>query len=179
MLQKEQWLEVRAMELDLDADFETIQISAIEVEQLLPEANEMFKEKAMLDDQYRELCKQVTTGGNNNKGISINNELLCGKNRMYAAEAIWQRIIRSEHDSKVAGHFGRERTMEVVTRNFYWANMERDIRKYCNGCNICQRTKHQETQNMASFILWNKHANHGRISVRTLLLTFQNPKEQL
>ena len=35
-LNKEQWLEVGAMELDLDDDFELIQISAIEEHQLLP-----------------------------------------------------------------------------------------------------------------------------------------------
>jgi len=77
MLRKEQWLEVGAMELDLDDNFESIQISAIEVEQLLPEARERIKEKVILDDRYRELCKQVSTRGNIDKSFSMSNELLC------------------------------------------------------------------------------------------------------
>jgi hypothetical protein len=40
MLEKEQWLEVGAMELDFDNRIETIQLSAMEVEQLLLEAKE-------------------------------------------------------------------------------------------------------------------------------------------
>jgi hypothetical protein len=85
-LDKEQWLEVGTMTLDLDDSYQSIQISAMEVDQLLLEARDRIKEKAMLDEKYRELCKQVTKGGNINKGFSISNELLCWKNRIYVPE---------------------------------------------------------------------------------------------
>jgi len=64
MWDKSQWLEVGAMELDLSDVYESIQISAIEVDQLLPEARKTIAEKVMLDENYKELCKQVSTGGN-------------------------------------------------------------------------------------------------------------------
>jgi len=149
MIDKEQWLEVGAMEIDLDYGYESIQISAIDVDQLLPEAKERIKGKAMLDERYRDLCKQVKKDGNIDKNFTITNDLLCWKNRIYVPEGIRQRIIQSEHDSKVAGHFGRERTLELISRNSYWVNMERDIRKYCSECDICQRTKAP------------RHAKHG------------------
>jgi len=141
MLDKDQWLEVGAMELDLNDYYESIQISALEVDQLLAEARERIKEKAMLDEKYKELCKLVSTGGNIDKSFSISNELLCCKNRVYVPEGQRPRVIQSEHDSKVAGLFGRERTLELLTRNFYWTNMEHDVRKYCSECDNCQRTK--------------------------------------
>jgi len=119
MLDKEQWLEVGAMKFDLDIGYETIQISAMDVDQLLPEAKERIKEKAMLDEKDRELCKQVTAGGNIDKTFTITDDLLCWKNRIYAPEGIRQRMIQSEHDSKVAGHFGRARTVELISRNFH------------------------------------------------------------
>jgi hypothetical protein len=56
------------------------------VEQLLPEAKERIEEKARLDGKYRELCKQVLSGGNINKGFSILNKLLCWRNRIYIPE---------------------------------------------------------------------------------------------
>jgi hypothetical protein len=140
MLSKEQWLEVGAMELDTNK-YKSIQISAIEVDQPLPEARERIKEKATLENKYRELCKQVTTGGNMDKSFTIANKLLCWKNSIYVPEGLRQRVMQSEHDSKVAGHFGRERTLELLTRNFYCANMEHEVRKYCSECDICQRTK--------------------------------------
>lgn len=102
------------------------------MEQLLPEAKGRIKRKAMLDDMYRELCKKVRVGGNIDMNFAIKDELPCWKNRIYAPEGMRQRIIQSEHDSKVAEHFGKDRTLELVTRNFFWTNMERKIRKYCN-----------------------------------------------
>jgi hypothetical protein len=95
----------------------------------------------MLDEKYTEICKQVTIGGNVNKSFSITNELLCWKNRISVPEGLRQRVIQSEHDFKIAGHFGRERMLELLTRNFYWTNMEHNIRKYCSDCDICQSTK--------------------------------------
>jgi len=58
-------------------------------------------------------------------------------------------MMKSEHYSKIAGHFGRDRTMELVSRNFYWPKMEDDVRKFCNECDNCQRTKAP------------RHAKHG------------------
>jgi len=105
MLDKDQWLEVGAMELDLDSSIEAIQISAIAVEQLLREAKERIKAKWTVDDKYREICKQVSTGGNVDKSFSITDELLCWKNRINVLEGLQQQITQSEHASKVAGHF--------------------------------------------------------------------------
>jgi len=120
---------------------ESIQISATDVEQQLPEAMERIKAKAMLDDEYREIWKQVSKEGNADKGFSISNELLGLKNRIYEFEGLRQLIIQSERGLKLAGHFGTERSLEQVTRNIHWTNMEGDMRKNCNECDICQRTK--------------------------------------
>jgi hypothetical protein len=93
MLQKKQWIEVGGMEIDFAGDFESIQISAMEVEQLLPEAKERSKEKAMLDDRYREICKQVATNGNVDKNFALIDELFCWKGREYVPEGLRQRVI--------------------------------------------------------------------------------------
>ena len=70
MLDKEQWLEVGAMQLDSE-EYGDIQVSTMQIELLLPEAKESIKEKARLDDRYRDLCKQVTKGGNIDKRFTI------------------------------------------------------------------------------------------------------------
>jgi len=49
--------------------------------------------------------------------------------------------MQTEHNSNVERDFSREMTPKLVIRNFYWTNMERDIRNYCNEFNICQRTQ--------------------------------------
>jgi len=43
--------------------------------------------------------------------------------------------MKLEHDSKVAGHFRRDRTLELISKNWYWPKMEHDIGKkhFCHG----------------------------------------------
>ena len=50
-------------------------------------------------------------------------------------------ILESEHDSKVAGHFGQEKTIELVRRNIWWPEMDTDIMKYVQACPDCQGDK--------------------------------------
>jgi len=148
LLGPDQWLEVGAMEIE-DEDFQEICIGAMEVGLLLPEQKEKIINDAMLDERYRSICKLVKKGNNSDDNYEIVDDLLCWKGRLYAPEKTRKAIIRSEHDSKIAGHFGRDRTLELVSRNFYWPKMEDDIRKYCNECDNCQRTKAP------------RHAKHG------------------
>ena len=95
----------------------------------------------MLDEQYRGICKEISKGNNVHTIYEIIDNLLCWKGRLSAPERTRERIIRSEHDSKIARHFGRDRTLELDSRNFYWPKMEDDVRIYCNECDNCQMTK--------------------------------------
>ena len=38
---------------------------------------------------------------------------------------------------------GRQKTMELVTRNYQWPGVTRDIERYIEGCNIYQRIKNR------------------------------------
>lgn len=128
------------MQIDND-DVEVIQLSALDIEALLQKAKAVTQEKALLDNSYRDICKQITEEGNVDKGYAIKEDLLCYRNRIYIPNRMRPRVIKSEHDSKVAGHFARECTMELISKNLYWPDMERDIPRQCNKCDICQMTK--------------------------------------
>jgi len=43
----------------------------------------------------------------------------------------------------VAGHGGRWKTVELVMRNYWWPGVTRDVGKYVEGCNLCQRMKNR------------------------------------
>ena len=57
------------------------------------------------------------------------------------SEELKLRILRMHHDATPAGHLGQEKTLELVTRNFYWPRMRRMINKYVNTCDTCARNK--------------------------------------
>jgi len=98
-------------------------------------------EQALLNKDYVAICRQLSSGGKIDEQYKVRDDLLCGKNRLYVPKELRKSIMSSEQDSKIVGHFGRERTMELVTRYFYWPRIEVDVRKYCNECDNGQRTK--------------------------------------
>jgi hypothetical protein len=53
-----------------------INIGAMDIEQLLPEAKEWIKEKAVLDEVYRTICKQLLSEGNMDSVYKIRDEIL-------------------------------------------------------------------------------------------------------
>ena len=67
--------------------------------------------------------------------------------RLYVRKSVPLRgeIIRAHHDVPTAGHPGHHKTLELVTRNYYWPGMNRDIRQYVQGCSTCQRSKPRRT----------------------------------
>lgn len=50
-------------------------------------------------------------------------------------------IVELHHDSVVAGHPGRWKTLELVTRNYWWPGISKFIASYIDGCDRCNRTK--------------------------------------
>ena len=61
--------------------------------------------------------------------------------RFVESEVERQEIIQKRHDSLIAGHFGQQRTYELIKRDFYWPKMLMDIQKYITSCSICQKIK--------------------------------------
>ena len=52
-------------------------------------------------------------------------------------------MIWLHHDMLVAGHGGRWKTVELVTRNYWWLGVIRDVGRYVEGCDLCQRMKNR------------------------------------
>jgi len=52
-----------------------------------------------------------------------------------------RQVVSLCHDTKVAGHPGHWKTLELVSRDYWWPQMSRYIRQYVGTCNLCLRTK--------------------------------------
>jgi hypothetical protein len=69
--------------------------------------------------------------------------LLMYKGLIYIPEndALKLEILQECHDAKAAGHLGREKTAELISRNYYWPKMWKFVKRYVSSCEVCARTK--------------------------------------
>jgi hypothetical protein len=69
--------------------------------------------------------------------------LLYFRGKIYVLDSadIRQRIVSLCHDTKIAGHCGRWKTLELVSCNHWWPQLSRYIGKYISTCDMCLRTK--------------------------------------
>jgi len=69
--------------------------------------------------------------------------LLYYKNHLYIPDnkRLQTEIAQGCHDSLVAGHFGHEKTIEIVTRDIYRKGLADWIRDYLRSCDECQYRK--------------------------------------
>ena len=52
-------------------------------------------------------------------------------------------VIQLHHDVPAVGHGGRWKMVELVTRNYWWPGVTRDVGRYVEGCDECQRMKNR------------------------------------
>src|SRR5437870_6469814 len=50
-------------------------------------------------------------------------------------------VLKQYHNSQVAGHWGRHRTQDLVSRNFTCDKWSEDVAKYVAGCIKCQKSE--------------------------------------
>ena len=58
-------------------------------------------------------------------------------------EELRAEVIRIHHDVPAVRHGGRWKMVELVTRNYWWPGVTRDVGRYVEGCDLCQRMKNR------------------------------------
>ncbi len=59
----------------------------------------------------------------------------------YVLKIIRSKLISRHHNDLLAGHFGIEKTRELIARKYYWPTLRRDVEAYVKGCNVCLASK--------------------------------------
>ena len=108
--------------------------STLEVESLLADA----RTAATHDPQYQQLLK----GDEKHDGLQRRDGLLFSRSgAVYVPNdrRLKTRLLELAHDA--AGHFGRARTIERLSRHCWWIGMSREVEDYCRGCVVCAANK--------------------------------------
>jgi Integrase zinc binding domain/Chromo (CHRromatin Organisation MOdifier) domain len=81
------------------------------------------------------------SGRDGRKGYILGqNGLLLYEGRVVvpAQKALTQELLYLYHDDQLAGHWGIEKTRELLERKFYWPTLVVDVREYVTTCFTCQ-----------------------------------------
>jgi len=106
-----------------------------------------IREKGKEDKAYEQARKQEAASEEPSPQDRRVKELSCEDNLLYRQNLIWiakglvQRIMESEHDTKVAERMGKDKTIELIRRNFWWPKMNERIIDFVRSCPKCPQNK--------------------------------------
>ncbi|KAL4376298.1 hypothetical protein GQ457_02G009360 [Hibiscus cannabinus] len=103
---------------------------------------ESIKEGLSQDPTAKSLVEYVKEG--KSRQFWIEGELLYKQgHRLYIPQFnnLRKKLVMECHDSKWAGHPGMHRTLALITDQYYWPHMDRDVETYVKTCLICQQDK--------------------------------------
>jgi len=97
--------------------------------------------KAQLNDP--ESQKIIKSSKDDDQTYKVQEGLLLHKGRIYVPNdsTVRLKILQESHDALTAGHRGREATQDLISRNYYWPKMGKEIATYVATCDVCQRNK--------------------------------------
>jgi len=102
-------------------------------------------EAGLLDQHWLGFRNALKTGQDypGLQHYGIEDELVTYERRIYIPDsnALKLKVAHQCHDVKVAGHFGQDKTLDLMKRNYYWPNMEEWVRNYVRTWDACQRNK--------------------------------------
>ncbi len=59
----------------------------------------------------------------------------------YVLKVICSELINTHHNKPFAGHFGIEKTWELIAKKYYWPILQWNVEIYVKSCNVCLTSK--------------------------------------
>ena len=94
-------------------------------------------------DAWEKTGKPLPSAGHSKAWCFDANGLLRYGIALYVPEELTLReeLVKRHHDDPLAGHFGVDKTLELIARKFYWRSLAKEVKEYVATCDICQRVK--------------------------------------
>jgi hypothetical protein len=97
------------------------------------------------DTAYQQAMKDISGSAQKTQGkeeiLQLEDGLLYHKGLLWVPEKARKAILHTEHNSRVAGHFGQDKIIELMRWNFWWPKMDQQIIHYVRSCLECKGTR--------------------------------------
>ncbi|KAE8676344.1 putative CCCH-type zinc finger family protein [Hibiscus syriacus] len=98
---------------------------------------ETFTDMYAADPSFGRIFQEVTEG-HRHDFVLHNGYLFRGLQLCIPDCSLRQQIISELHNE---GHFGRDKTLALISSEFYWPKLTSDVAHYVDRCYVCQRSK--------------------------------------
>ena len=95
------------------------------------------------EKQWKTTPPRATPHHAKHKNCTIKDGLLYERERLWVPDnkGTILEVVRQIHDQIAVGHPGIARTIQTISRNYYWPNMGKDVSRYVRSCHVCRRAK--------------------------------------
>ena len=107
-----------------------------------------LKEAVAQDLEYQNRAKEIEQRGTSSltslSGFKVEDGVIFRPEGLIEVPNIpkFRTLLLSEnHDQPLAGHFGRDRTLDLLRRKWFWRGMAKDVEVYVQSCDNCNKIK--------------------------------------
>jgi len=109
---------------------------------------EKTKKSEAKDDEVIKAMEEIKKTGVKvlrNEEWQIEKNLVLKEGKVYALrdEKLRLEIIQLHHNMPIAGHRKQWKTVELITRNYWWPGVTKEVKRYIKGCDQCQKMKNR------------------------------------
>ena len=110
-----------------------------------PRHHSLFKTRCTINEK---VCDVIIDGGSSENFVA--KKLVASLNLKVEPHPNpykigWVKKGGEAHSSGLAGHFGQDKTFEIISKRYYWPQLRRDSNNFVKRCSICQRAKGSST----------------------------------
>ena len=129
-------------------------VSALELGRMARDNRQLgwdkIREAAEKDSDYQEALKEARQGCGQWKeqegGVLVDKD---GRIRIPQSAELRFLVILEAHEPAFCGHLGTKRTVEAVSRTWWWEGWQADVRAVVASCDVCQRFTHTTKKQQA------------------------------
>ena len=101
---------------------------------------ELIKEHYPTDEDFKEIYLSCLNGPNGT--YYVQQGFLFNKNRLCIPRLpLRLLLVKEAHVGSLAGHFGIQKTLDILAQNFFWLKMLGTVGKYVLRCEVCIKAK--------------------------------------
>lgn len=117
--------------------------STIETSTLLSDIKMAYSADPFVTDIKEKLANGDSEADLTFDSVGMLYKLVQGLPKLYVPDSpeLRTRLLREAHDAATAGHLGAAKTLEILSRTYWWPYMSKTVRDYVYSCDGCQRHK--------------------------------------